>query len=261
MRAHWYAFRSTFIAHLKQTMARSVILIALFVQPIVFAVVTHFIYQTRQMGDLSAHVILGGGMAGVWSALTFSSASDLNRERYYQTIGLLVASQTSLAFIFSAKIAANAFLSLSAPITSLLFARFFLGLPIEILNPFGLIVAFMGFLFGCSGFALCLSALFLLSRSTQVFMNSLEYLLLIVGGILFPISILPTQVRTIAQLLPLAWGMEAMRSAFREADLNTRFVLVLTICIFLGMVYFVISGFLIRVAERRARMLATLDLF
>ncbi len=261
MRAHWHAFKSVVAAHIRLTTGRVLIQIALIVQPIVIATTAYFLYRDSHVPDYAAYVFLGGGMAGMWSALTFSSASDLNRERYYGTIANLVASPTPLAFTFSAKVVANALVALLAPIINLVFTSTVLSVPLYVSQPWGLGLAVIVFLFGSSTFALCISALFLYSRSTGILMNALEYALVLLGGLIFPITVLPDWLQAVSKALPLTWGMAALRYSFSQQVLDKDFYLSLIWCTTLGLFYFALSLLMFRVIERQVRREATLDLY
>lgn len=256
-----HAFLSVAAAHLKVTLARRLIWIALVVQPLVIATTAYFLYGRVSGHDYATYVLLGGGMAGVWSTMTFSSASDLNRERYYGTLSSLVASRTPLFFTFTAKITANALLSLFAPALNILYGKFVLGITLDVGHPEDIVLGLFAFLFGTSAFALALSTLFLLSRSTQVFMNSLEYGFTLLGGLAFPITVLPSWIQPFSRLLPLTWGMEAIRLAFGQTELALDYYIALLGCLLLGCLYYALSLVLFRRIENRVRRDATLDFF
>lgn len=261
MSARWYAFWSIVLAHIRMTLARPLIRITLIVQPLVVTTTAYFLYRSATPQDYLIYVVLGGGMAGVWSTMTFSSATDLNRERYYGTMSSLAASRTPLSFTFTAKICANALVSLIAPVVNLFYGLLILGVPFNVAQPAAAMLGLIAFLVGTSAFALCLSTFFLLSRSTSIFMNSLEYSFTLLGGLAFPITILPGWAQTLSQSLPLTWGMTALRTAFRDSALGPEFYTALGMCLGLGAMYYLFAVVLFQVVERRVRRDATLDLY
>ena len=70
----WATFFGAMRAHIRNTIERPMYRAVLFIQPIVIGTTTYMIYRDRGVDDFAAFVILGGGLAGIWSALTFSTA-------------------------------------------------------------------------------------------------------------------------------------------------------------------------------------------
>lgn len=210
MMALWRLFWSTMAVHAHNTIMRPFYRIVLFIQPIVIATTVHMVYRQDDPTQVAKFVLLGGGLAGIWSAMTFSTAGDVERERLQGMLTSLLAAPTSLAFIFAAKIVMNALLSLLALAITLLYSSLCLGVPLLLPYPAAFALALAVFLFGASSFALFLANIFLLTRTAWVFQNILESPLLILGGIAFPITRLPEWVQSSSMLLPIRWGSEAL---------------------------------------------------
>jgi len=260
MRATLAVFKSTVGVHLKNTLARPMFQVVLVVQPFVVATTTYMLYRQSQVADLAEFVILGGGLAGIWSALTFSSAGDIHRERFYGTLQPMLASPSRLLLLFSAKISANALLSLLALLLSFVYGRFLLRVAVAFPHPLAFVAALLAFLFAANAYALCLSTIFLLSRSTLVMQNFLEYPLLLLGGLAFPVSVLPRWAQALSQALPLRWGAEALRLTLGAAPLEEAFWSSLIWTLVCGGLYFGLAGWLFKRVERRVRRDASLDL-
>jgi ABC-2 type transport system permease protein len=212
MIAHFHLFTSTMAVHAYNTIRRPFYQIVLFIQPIVIATTVHMLYRQDQV-DAARFVLLGGGLAGIWSAMTFSTAGDVERERLQGMFSNLLAAPAALAFIFSAKIVMNALLSLLALVITLLYSWLVLGVPLALPHPLAFVLALAAFLFGASSFALCLANLFLLTRTAWIFQNVLESPLLILGGLAFPITLLPVWAQYISVVLPMRWGSSALYAA------------------------------------------------
>jgi len=177
--------------HAHNTIMRPFYRIVLFIQPIVITTTVHMIYQNRTDAYFAQFVILGGGLAGIWSAMTFSTAGDVERARLQGVFSVLMAAPASLGFIFIAKIVMNALLSLLALVITVVYSWLVLGVQLSLPHPAAFGLALLGFLFGASGFALLLANLFLLTRTAWIFQNVLESPLFILGGVAFPITMLP----------------------------------------------------------------------
>jgi ABC-2 type transport system permease protein len=260
MRTALNVFASTIGVHMKNTFARPMFQVVLFVQPFVVTTTTHMVYRDSDVGNLAVYVVLGGGLAGIWSALTFSSAGDINRERYYGTLQPMLAAPTRLPLIFSAKITANALLSLTSLGISLLYSWLLLGVGLGVPHWPASLSALAAFLFSANAFALCLSTTFLLSRSTAIMQNFLEYPLLLLGAIAFPISTLPPWARGLSAILPMRWGSEALRLSLDSKALDSRFWGALGWAALTGAAYYALALLLFVRVEHRVRREATLEL-
>lgn len=260
MRALLNVFSSSLAIHLKNTLARPMFQVVLVAQPFVIATTAYMVYRDTPVEGFTAFVVLGGGLSGIWSALTFSSAGDINRERFYGTLEPMMAVPAPLTWIFLAKISANALLSLLALAISLIYSRAILGVVLELPHLLAFMAALAVFLFSASAFALCLSTTFLLSRSTLIMQNFLEYPLLLLGGLAFPVSALPGWVQVLSALLPMRWASEAMRLALRDGGLLADYWGMLGWAMASGLAYGLLALLLFGRIERRVRYLATLDL-
>ena len=251
---------STIITHLKSTFARPTVQVVLFVQPFAIATTTYMVYDREVVSNFAAFVILGGGLSGIWSAITFSSAGDINRSRFSGTLRSLFASPASLSLVFSAKIVANAMLSMVSMAVSILYSLFILGIPFRLPHAGAFWLSLLAFLFGASMFALCLSNFFLLSRSSATLQNFLEYPLLMLGGIAFPIAVLPEWLQRITVILPMRWGSESLYMAFNDGELESVFYTNLMWTFVTGIVYYLISLGLFRNIQLQVREKATIEL-
>lgn len=254
------AFLSSLRVHCALTLARPTFQIVLVLQPIIMTTISYMIYRrTASAAALTGFVVLGAGIAGVWSSIVFSSAGDINRERFYGTLPAFLQSPTTLFVVMLGKLAANSLLSALSLVVGMLYATAVLRIPLAIadLPAFGL--ALLLFLLGANLFALTLSCLFLISRATTVLQNFLEYPILIVAGIFFPPDRLPSWARWLGWPVPLTWGAQALRAAAQPGT-EPAFTRLLAINIGLITSYLVLAILLFRVIERRVRVTASLEI-
>lgn len=262
MKTTWQAFRGSLITQATLTLARPTFQIVLVLQPIVMATIAFMLYRnTTQASDFMAFVVVGSGIAGMWSSIAFSSAGDINRERAYGTLSALFFTPTSMVVIMLGKIAANALLSAFSLVVSLVFAGLVLRVPLTVAYPWVFVLGLVMFLVATNLFALALSSLFLVSRSTAVMQNFLEYPILIISGIFFPITLLPRWAQIVGWPIPLTWGGELMRLAVGP-ELDTH-ALMRNILILGGLSVFYLgaSRGLFQIIGRRVRVTAQLDLY
>jgi ABC-2 type transport system permease protein len=259
MSAYLRLFVSTMGVHAYNTIRRPFYQIVLFIQPIVIATTVHMLYQHEPAKEVAGFVLLGGGLAGIWSAMTFSSAGDVERERLQGTLGHLLAAPVPLGFVMGAKIVMNALLSLLALVITLLYSWLLLGVPLILPHPLAFFLALAAFLFGASSFALCLANLFLLTRTAWIFQNVLESPLLILGGIAFPVTILPLWVQIIGAGLPMRWGSSALYAALNATPLGDDYWGALGRAFGVGLFYLVAAHLLFGYIEYRVRQRGNLE--
>lgn len=259
MMANVHLFISTMAAHATSTIKRPFYRIVLFIQPIVIATTVYMLYRHETSDQLVRFILLGGGLAGIWSAMTFSTAGDVERERLQGVFSVLIAAPASLAFVFTAKIAMNTLLALLALVITILYSQLVLGIQLVLPHPAAFALALSSFLFGAGAFALFLANIFLLTRTAWVFQNVLESPLLILGGVAFPVSILPLWARAISVVLPIRWGSEALYAALAATPLDDYFWQCLAWTQVTGAIYLCLAQLLFRYIEYRVRWLGNLE--
>lgn len=253
-------FVGTVLVHMRNTLARPMFQIVLIFQPFVIATTTYLIYRDADVENLVAFVVLGGGLAGIWSAMTFSSVGDIDRERRAGTLTMMMAAPSPLVLIFTAKIAANALLSLLSLGIAFVYSMIIMNEAFSVPHGAAFAVALVLFLFSTSAFALALSSLFLLSRSTGVMQNVLESPLLLLGGMAFPVTVLPAWARAIAAVFPMRWGSEALHAAFDAGPLGADWRWAVLWTLVNGMIYYALALLLFRRIEYRVRQMGNLEL-
>ena len=252
-------FLSTMGVHAHNTIMRPFYRIVLFIQPIVIATTVHMVYRHEDPEQVAKFVLLGGGLAGIWSAMTFSTAGDVERERLQGMLTSLLAAPTPLAFVFSAKIVMNAMLSLLALVITLFYSGLCLGVPLSMPHSAAFALALVAFLFGASSFALCLANLFLLTRTAWVFQNILESPLLILGGVAFPVTLLPPWAQILSMALPIRWGSETLYLTLTNAPLAQSYWSALQWTLLTGTLYLGLAQLLFRYIEDRVRRQGNLE--
>jgi len=257
--ANVHLFISTMAVHAASTIKRPFYRIVLFIQPIVIATTVHMIYRNAAEEQVARFILLGGGLAGIWSAMTFSTAGDVERERLQGVFSVLIAAPASLAFVFTAKIVMNTLLALLALVITILYSWLVLGVHFVLPHPAAFVLALSSFLFGTGAFALFLANIFLLTRTAWVFQNVLESPLLILGGVAFPVAILPTWARAISVVLPIRWGSEALYAALAATPPDAYFWQCVLWTMVTGALYWCLAQVLFHYIEYRVRWLGNLE--
>lgn len=245
--------------HLRNTVARPMFQVVVVFQPLAIGAITYYLYRRSTDPTALMYVIFGGGLSGAWSGIVFSSAGDIGRERGAGTLTPLAGSPASLYTIFVGKLLANALLTVVSLVISVTFSLIMLQVPLGAARLDVILIGLVVYLFGASTFALCLSALFMLSHSTLILQNFLEYPLMLLGGVMFSPSLLPAGLEVISRVLPLRWGADILRSAFDPTATPERIATQIAWGLGLGVLYAFVARGLFRVMTDAARRAATLE--
>lgn len=76
---------STMIVQMKQSFARPMFRFCLLANPMLNTILLYEMYKNSGEENFMAYVVLGAGLMGLWGCICFSSAGDINRERYSGT--------------------------------------------------------------------------------------------------------------------------------------------------------------------------------
>ena len=78
-----------------------------------------------------------------------------------------------------------------------------------------------------SALGVILAALTLVFKRTSALVGLATSGLAVLGGVYFPLSVLPDPIRLIAELLPFAWALDVLRSALLQGDIDWERVVLL----------------------------------
>jgi ABC-2 type transport system permease protein len=243
---------------MKQTFARNMFRFCLFVQPLFSTVLLAEMYKNSAAENFTAYVILGSGLMSLWSCICFSSAGDINRERYYNTLSLIFTTPSDFRSILLGKILGNTLLSLASVGLSVVYAAVLYHKPIQIANAPFFVLAFFLTIACFVVISVFVAYLLTLSRRTSLYMNCLDIPLTLVCGFAFPVEKLPLLARCFSYLLPPTWAVKLMRvtvlGQFGEYWTTLLFLAVSTAA------FGVLSGLLYKTLDRQVRINATLEM-
>jgi len=87
------------------------------------------------------------------------------------------------------------------------------GVWVRVVNPFLLILVMLLSLYAAVGFGALYAALVLKLKSPGALSNILQFVIMGLSGVFFPVSRLPEQVRPAAYVLPFSYGVDLVRAA------------------------------------------------
>ncbi len=250
---------STMRLQMKQSFARPMFRFCLIANPILNTILLYEMYRSSGEENFMAYVVLGAGLMGLWSCICFSSAGDINRERYSGTLALIFAAPAQFPTIILGKIIGNTLISLLTLFISLATAVVLFQIPLTLESPLYFLIALLAAIAAFVVISSVIACLLTLSRKTELYMNCIEFPMILLCGFVFPMSVLPKAVRMIGYVLSPTYAVELLRMSVRGVVDTALYWQKFGILMGLTVGYAIISALLYRKIDRRVRIAATLE--
>lgn len=250
---------STMLVQMKQSFARPMFRFCLIANPIINTILLYEMYRESGETNYMAYVVLGSGLMGLWGCICFSSAGDINRERFSGTLALIFAAPARFPSIILGKIIGNTIMSLLTLVISLTTAVVLFRVPLRLESPFYFFIALLAAIIAFVVISSVIACILTLSRKTELYMNCIEIPIILLCGFAFPVSVLPHGVRVISYALSPTYAVELMRMAVWGVTDKDLFWTKLGILLGLTAVYAILSALLYRRIDRRVRIAASLE--
>ena len=249
---------TSMIVQMKQTFARNMFKFTLFISPFLFTIILGEMHRYSNSANFVAYVVLGAGLWSLWGSIAFSSAGDIHRERFSNTLSIIFSAPADFRLIILGKILGNTILSLGSFSFSVIFATLLYGYPITVNNWGLLVLSFSLLIVSFIVISVFVAYLLTLSRKTTLFMNCIEIPCAILWGFAFPIEALPRGVQFISYIFPPTWAVRLLRSSIVETDyifLNNLIALVVTLSICI-----ILTAVLYKIIFKQTKILGTLEM-
>ncbi len=250
---------ATMMVQMKQSFARPMFRFCLLANPVLNTILLYEMYKTSGEENFMAYVVLGAGLMGLWGCICFSSAGDINRERYSGTLALIYNTPVPFSFIILGKIIGNTVMSLLTLLISLVTAMVLFRIPLQLGSPLYFIIALLAAVITFIVISSMIACLLTLSRKTELYMNCIEIPIILLCGFVYPISVLPGAVRVLSAVLSPTYAVELLRMAVWGVEDTALFWEKLGILAGLTLLYILISAFLYKKMDKRVRIAATLE--
>ena len=224
--------------------------------PVVVATVAFYMFQAGQREGTLFWAALGSAVYGIWSSTLFGSGGAIQWQRWQGTLELLVAAPAPFFLVVLPLTLATSTIGIYSLCATLLWGRVAFGIPFEVAQPFAFALAIPVTILGLGLLGMVFAATFVLYRNANALSNMLEWPVLLVTGMLVPLSLLPTWAHPIAWVLAPTWGVQAIR----EAALGGTPWPDIGMTLLLGGTYLALGALFLRHFEVAARKQATLSL-
>jgi ABC-2 type transport system permease protein len=209
------AFRGAFVMHLRLYLFQQSRIITALVMPATMASIAVLVLrQGAATTSQYFHVMVGGGLAGMWGSVVGVAVLTIRREREWSgTLPLLTVVPAPLGAVFGGYLAAEAIAGFVGIIASLGVGALLLGSPIGLVAPATLLVSLPVAALSIAAVAFPITAAVLALPQLTRWINAMDYPVWILAGFLFPIGLLPGWTTPLSYLLPVYWATQALTDA------------------------------------------------
>ncbi len=226
--------------------------------PVIFASIGLFVLTSSGFTRV-AYGVLGGGIIGFWSVAYLDGGNAIQEERWSGTLEQIFAVPTPLFVIVIGKIVGSLLIGLLAFIPTVALAYFGFHASLPGLDPLRFAVSLAVLSFSFFVISVALTPLFAVWRWAFTVLNGLEIGVYGLCGFMFPISELPQWLQPVSYALSPTWATRALyasASPSGSSDVTSWWLMTLG----LSAIYLVLSVFLYRFVEIRARVTGELAL-
>jgi len=246
------------ILQMKQTFARNMFKYCMFIAPILSTIILGEMYRYAPQENFIAFVVLGSGLWNLWGAIAFSSAGDINRERYSNTLSMIFSAPVDFRLIWLGKIFGNTILSICSFFISVIFAMVLYRIPVQVYSWGLLTLAFALTIVSFIVISIFIAYLLTLSRRTTLFMNCLEFPFILICGFAFPVELLPNPIMYLSFIFPPTWAVKLLRSSIVADAPDYMHILVWLLATTIG--FILLSSLLYKTIFRQVKIAGTLDM-
>jgi ABC-2 type transport system permease protein len=244
------------VFHVKSlTLSTFFILTSVFM-PVLVATVAYYMFRAGGRPGTLFYASLGAAVYGIWSSTLFGSGGAIQWQRWQGTLEVLVSTPAPFILVILPLTLATSVIGVYSLASTLFWGRVAFGIPFHVEHWLAFLVAVPATILGLGLLGLLFASTFVLYRHANALSNMLEWPVLLVTGMLVPLSLLPGWTHPIAWVLGPTWGVRAIRGAALGGTPWPDIGMTLA----LGAVYLALGALFLRYFETAARKHATLSL-
>lgn len=258
MLANWNGFYASVLLQMRQSFSRSMFRFCMIAYPILHGFLMYMLYKESSTVAVMSYVMLGTAVASLWGTISFSSAGDINRERFMGALEIIFNAPVSFITIMFGKVVGNTLLGLVSMGISIGFIHVAFNVPFELRHSGLFILVILVGTLSFVAVGMMLSGLLAISRSTRVLMNCIDYPIMILCGVAFPFEILPMWTRPFSYILSPTHFLFLARQCVSGIENMSLFYFHFTWMCGLTLLYGILAVWFYKVIDTHARKHATL---
>lgn len=250
---------SSCVLQMKQSFSRSMFKFCIIVYPFLSAITFYFIYKGNSDETIISYVFLGTAITSMWSSISFSSAGDIDRERFMGALEVIFSAPTPFRIIMFGKVIGNTILGIASMLLSFLVVTLLFGSRFSPVHPMWFMVSMLLGIISFIFIALLLSGLLAISRNTRVLMNCIDFPVFILCGTYFPIDVLPAWIQPLSYILSPTYVLKLARMSINGITDYRMFYTYLAGLLLVSTCYFLSYLKFYSIIDIKARKEATLE--
>lgn len=241
---------------ISQTRASAQTVVFTFVQPAVLLMITILPLHHPSPVQVSTTAV-GVLLTAFWSATAWGSAGVLRRDRAQGTFARSLTAVRDPRLVIIGKGLGASLLALAASLVTVVVMLAILRVPVTVAQPGWLVVGLLSVVASGTAVGLLVGSVFVATRYGPQVSSALMYPVLLLGGMLVPVSFLAPGLRWVSDLISLRWQQEFLSGAGSgQLRLGS-----LGLAVGLTAAYGVLGSLVFQRMLRRARKGADLDVF
>ena len=245
------AFLGGFQLELRAVRANPDSLIPLFTAPL-FTIIFLTIVRNHGRHDLQPDALMAPVLMTMWWFALFQGGNMLTNDRWQAMLENVLATPASLASVILGRITAFMGLGLVGFFEVWAIGKLVFDVSIPFEHPLELALTLVCTAFAMAGTAVAFAALFVMSRNSYQFTNSASFPFYVLGGVFFPVAILPGWIQPISKGVFLSWSADLLRASLKPADVHD-FWRRLAMVVVLGSISFLVGRLILFYVMRRMR--------
>lgn len=227
-----------------------------FLTLIFYCVMAAYAYNTTNVTDW----VVGNAFLLCVNTCIFSLGTSFMSERYFGRIRSIIAGSISKFTVVLQKGFFPAIVCVVTTSVGFLAGCLVFHIPIYEISFGNLLLVLAIGMFSATGFGMFLSSLGLLSDQMHFILNTVQYILIIFTGSNIPIENLPKAIQPFSMALPLTRSIIAGRRVSAGKGLSCCYGLLIGEVV-VGLFFFMLAVFAMKIAEHKAIKNGTLELF
>jgi len=245
------AFLGGFRLELRVIRANPDTLIPLFTAPL-FTIIFLTIVRNGGRHDLQPDALMAPVLMTMWWFALFQGGNMLTNDRWQAMLENVLSTPASLASVILGRISAFMCLALLGFFEVWAIGKAVFGVSIPFEHPWQLALTLIATAFAMSGTAVAFAALFVISRNSYQFTNSASFPFYVLGGVFFPVAILPGWIQPISKGVFMSWSADLLRASLKAPPID-EFWRRLGMVVLLGAVSFLLGRLILFYVMNRMR--------
>jgi ABC-2 type transport system permease protein len=189
-----------------------IVIAVVVLQPVAFLTVALLPSADRSPSHVT-RVVIGVALSVSWSATAWGAASILRRERAMGTLARALAGLVDARLIVLGKGLGSAAASTAGGLAMVVAVTAVTRWPVSLSRPDALILGLLVLFVSGSAVGLLVGSVFVLTRYGAQISGLLTYPVLVLAGLLIPLSAIPEPIRSVSAVISLRWLQEFLTSS------------------------------------------------